>query len=105
MNVMKCSDRCFPLSPAGGASLSPEDLRAASRFVGKEDTVPVRLLYSRSSLQQVPHHGLSTRVKASSGSPQVHCARQDGNRSVRMEEGSFLFSMQSAHLIGSFDSV
>uniref|UniRef100_A0A3P9I855 ADAM metallopeptidase domain 22 n=1 Tax=Oryzias latipes TaxID=8090 RepID=A0A3P9I855_ORYLA len=44
---------------------------AASRFVGVEDTVPLRLLYSMSSLQQVPQHGLSTRVKASSGSPQA----------------------------------
>uniref|UniRef100_A0A3P9JJS1 ADAM metallopeptidase domain 22 n=1 Tax=Oryzias latipes TaxID=8090 RepID=A0A3P9JJS1_ORYLA len=63
--------RCFPLSCAGEASLSPEDLPAASRFVGVEDTVPLRLLYSMSSLQQVPQHGLSTRVKASSGSPQA----------------------------------
>uniref|UniRef100_A0A3P9M4Q8 ADAM metallopeptidase domain 22 n=1 Tax=Oryzias latipes TaxID=8090 RepID=A0A3P9M4Q8_ORYLA len=69
--LMRVGHQSSPVARKGEASLSPEDLPAASRFVGVEDTVPVRLLYSMSSLQQVPHHGLSTRVKASSGSPQA----------------------------------
>lgn len=47
-------------------------LRDAGRFVGKEDTVPLRLLYSRHNHSQITQDELSTRVKASSGSTQVH---------------------------------
>lgn len=51
---------------------SLKSLRDSARFVGKEDTVPLRLLYSRHSHNQITQDELSTRVKASSGSTQVH---------------------------------
>uniref|UniRef100_A0A3Q1GX71 Uncharacterized protein n=1 Tax=Anabas testudineus TaxID=64144 RepID=A0A3Q1GX71_ANATE len=51
-------------------------LRDAARFVGKEDTVPLRLLYSRHSHRQVAQDELSTRVEASSGSTQVNHVAQ-----------------------------
>ena len=58
---------------AGDALSSLKALRDAGRFVGKEDTVPLRLLYSRHSHSQITQDELSTRVKASSpGSTQVH---------------------------------
>lgn len=47
-------------------------LRDAGRFVGKENTVPLRLLFSRLNHSQVLHDELSTRVKASPGATQVH---------------------------------
>lgn len=49
-------------------------LRDAGRFVGKEDTVPLRLLYSRHNHSQITQDELSTRIKASasSDSTQVH---------------------------------
>uniref|UniRef100_A0A7N6AG92 ADAM metallopeptidase domain 22 n=1 Tax=Anabas testudineus TaxID=64144 RepID=A0A7N6AG92_ANATE len=53
-----------------GHQSSPNTRNA--RFVGKEDTVPLRLLYSRHSHRQVAQDELSTRVEASSGSTQVH---------------------------------
>ncbi|KAK5862305.1 hypothetical protein PBY51_017715 [Eleginops maclovinus] len=51
-------------------------LRDAGRFVGKEDTVPLRLLYSRHNHSQITGDELSTRVKASSGSKQVNHVAQ-----------------------------
>lgn len=57
---------------AGDALSSLKALRDAGRFVGKEDTVPLRLLYSRHNHSQITQDELSTRVKASSGSAQVH---------------------------------
>lgn len=51
---------------------SLKSLRDSARFVGKEDTVPLRLLYSRHNHSQITQDELSTRVKASSGSTQVH---------------------------------
>uniref|UniRef100_A0A8C2Z775 ADAM metallopeptidase domain 22 n=1 Tax=Cyclopterus lumpus TaxID=8103 RepID=A0A8C2Z775_CYCLU len=51
-------------------------LRDAARFVGKEDTVPLRLLYSRHNHSQITEDELSTRVKASSGSTQVNHVAQ-----------------------------
>uniref|UniRef100_A0A668TCG7 Uncharacterized protein n=1 Tax=Oreochromis aureus TaxID=47969 RepID=A0A668TCG7_OREAU len=53
-------------------------LRDAGRFVGKEDTVPVRLLYSRHNHSQITQDELSTRVKAtaSSDSTQVNHVAQ-----------------------------
>ncbi|KAK5603042.1 hypothetical protein CRENBAI_014540 [Crenichthys baileyi] len=50
------------------ALLSLKTLRSAGRFVGKEDTVPLRLVYGNHS--QITHDELSTRVKASAGSTQ-----------------------------------
>lgn len=61
----------FPLC-AGDALSSLKALRDAGRFVGKEDTVPLRLLYSRHNHSQITQDELSTRVKASPGSTQVH---------------------------------
>uniref|UniRef100_A0A4W6BV85 ADAM metallopeptidase domain 22 n=1 Tax=Lates calcarifer TaxID=8187 RepID=A0A4W6BV85_LATCA len=47
------------------------------RFVGKEDTVPLRLLYNRHNHSQITQDELSTRVKASSsGSSQVNHVAQ-----------------------------
>lgn len=66
-----CWNRCFHLC-AGDALSSLKALRDAGRFVGKEDTVPLRLLYSRHNHSQITQDELSTRVKASSGSAQVH---------------------------------
>lgn len=57
-------------------------LRDAGRFVGKEDTVPLRLLYSRHNHSQITQDELSTRVEASSGSAQVGV---DGERGVCRE--------------------
>uniref|UniRef100_A0A671WUB9 ADAM metallopeptidase domain 22 n=1 Tax=Sparus aurata TaxID=8175 RepID=A0A671WUB9_SPAAU len=51
-------------------------LRDAGRFAGKEDTVPLRLLYSRHNRSQITQDGLSTRVKASPGSAQVNHVAQ-----------------------------
>uniref|UniRef100_A0A3P8UK27 ADAM metallopeptidase domain 22 n=1 Tax=Cynoglossus semilaevis TaxID=244447 RepID=A0A3P8UK27_CYNSE len=51
-------------------------LRDAGRFVGKEDTVPLRLLFSRLNHSQVLHDELSTRVKASPGATQVNHVAQ-----------------------------
>ncbi|KAM7420788.1 hypothetical protein PAMA_015148 [Pampus argenteus] len=45
-------------------------LRDAGRFVGKEDTVPLRLLYSRHNHSQITEDKISTRVKGISGSNQ-----------------------------------
>ncbi len=63
----------FLLSVCAGDALSSlKALRDAGRFVGKEDTVPLRLLYSRHNHSQITQDELSTRVKTSSGSAQVH---------------------------------
>ncbi|XP_044214836.1 disintegrin and metalloproteinase domain-containing protein 22 isoform X1 [Thunnus albacares] len=60
----------------GDALSSLKALRDAGRFVGKEDTVPVRLLYSRHNHSQTTEDELSTRVKANSGSTQVNHVAQ-----------------------------
>ncbi|XP_076010041.1 disintegrin and metalloproteinase domain-containing protein 22 [Genypterus blacodes] len=52
----------------GDALSGSKALRNAGGYVGKEDTVPVRLLYSRHNRSQIAHDELSTRVRASSGS-------------------------------------
>lgn len=62
------------LSPcAGDAVSSLKALRDAGRLAGKEDTVPLRLLYSRHNHSQITQDELSTRVQgsSSSGSTQV----------------------------------
>uniref|UniRef100_A0AAQ5ZCG9 ADAM metallopeptidase domain 22 n=1 Tax=Amphiprion ocellaris TaxID=80972 RepID=A0AAQ5ZCG9_AMPOC len=60
------------------ASSSLKALRDAGRFVGKQDTVPLRLLYSRHNHSQISEDELSTRVKAasSSGSAQMNHVAQ-----------------------------
>ncbi|XP_047216358.1 disintegrin and metalloproteinase domain-containing protein 22 isoform X2 [Girardinichthys multiradiatus] len=61
-------------APNGEALLSLKTLRGAGRFVGKEDTVPLRLVYGNHS--QITHDELSTRVKASPGSTQMEHVAQ-----------------------------
>ncbi|MEQ2302312.1 hypothetical protein AMECASPLE_005549, partial [Ameca splendens] len=61
-------------APNGEALLSLKTLRGAGRFVGKEDTVPLRLVYGNHS--QITHDELSTRVKASLGSTQMEHVAQ-----------------------------
>uniref|UniRef100_A0A3B3VFR3 ADAM metallopeptidase domain 22 n=1 Tax=Poecilia latipinna TaxID=48699 RepID=A0A3B3VFR3_9TELE len=56
---------------AGDALSSLEALRDAGRFVGKENTVPLRLVYSSQNHSQITHDELSTRVKASPDSTQM----------------------------------
>ncbi|XP_053742990.1 disintegrin and metalloproteinase domain-containing protein 22 isoform X2 [Synchiropus splendidus] len=53
-----------------------KDLRDESRSVGKEDTVPLRLLYSRHNHSQIGQDELSTRVKGSAASTQVNHVAQ-----------------------------
>ncbi|XP_015248380.1 PREDICTED: disintegrin and metalloproteinase domain-containing protein 22 isoform X2 [Cyprinodon variegatus] len=65
------------LHPSNGDALSSlKARRDAGRFVGKEDTVPLRLVYSRHSHRQITHDELSTRVKASPGSTQMEHVSQ-----------------------------
>ncbi|KAM8825713.1 disintegrin and metalloproteinase domain-containing protein 22 isoform 1-T1 [Synchiropus picturatus] len=49
-----------------------KDLRDESRSVGKEDTVPLRLLYSRHNHSQIGQDELSTRLKGGAASTQVN---------------------------------
>lgn len=53
-------------------------LRDADRLAGKEDTVPLRLLYNRDNRGQVAQDELSTRVKSGPASAQVpaSCAQE-----------------------------
>ncbi|XP_028327150.1 disintegrin and metalloproteinase domain-containing protein 22 isoform X2 [Gouania willdenowi] len=50
--------------------------RDEGRFVGSEDTVPLRLLYSRNNQSQILQDRLSTRVSAGPGSSQVNHVAQ-----------------------------
>lgn len=60
------------LSPCAGDAVSNlKALRDAGRLAGKEDTVPLRLLYSRHNHSQITQDELSTRVQGSSISAQV----------------------------------
>uniref|UniRef100_A0A3B3YHV2 ADAM metallopeptidase domain 22 n=1 Tax=Poecilia mexicana TaxID=48701 RepID=A0A3B3YHV2_9TELE len=61
---------------AGDALSSLEALRDAGRFVGKENTVPLRLVYSSQNHSQITHDELSTRVKASPDSAQMEHVTQ-----------------------------
>ncbi|XP_019896790.1 disintegrin and metalloproteinase domain-containing protein 22 isoform X3 [Esox lucius] len=54
----------------GDALLKTKAVRDASRFVGKEDTVPLRLLYSMHNRSQIPHDVLNTRTRASTSPTQ-----------------------------------
>ncbi|KAK7886793.1 hypothetical protein WMY93_026414 [Mugilogobius chulae] len=70
---------------ANGDALSRlKSLRNLDRFVGKEDAVPVRLLYSRHNHSQIGHDALSTRVRHGSSSTQggEHCYYQGKIRDV-----------------------
>ncbi|KAJ4931540.1 hypothetical protein JOQ06_025835 [Pogonophryne albipinna] len=66
--LMHVGHQSSPDAQNGDALSSLKALRDAGRFVGKEDTVPLRLLYSRHNHSQITEDELSTRVKASSGS-------------------------------------
>uniref|UniRef100_A0A146WSY7 Disintegrin and metalloproteinase domain-containing protein 22 n=1 Tax=Fundulus heteroclitus TaxID=8078 RepID=A0A146WSY7_FUNHE len=64
-------------APNGDALSSPKAPGDAGRFAGKEeDTVPLRLVYSRHNHSQITHDELSTRVKASPGSTQMEHVSQ-----------------------------
>ncbi|CDQ69245.1 unnamed protein product [Oncorhynchus mykiss] len=57
--------------PRNGDALSQaKAVRDASRFAGKEDTVPLRLLYSMHNHSQITHDVISTRTRASSSPTQ-----------------------------------
>ncbi|XP_067093410.1 disintegrin and metalloproteinase domain-containing protein 22 [Osmerus mordax] len=71
----------------GDALSNAKALRDASRFVGKEDTVPLRLLYSMHNHSQVMHDVLNTRLKASSGSIQGQQGRDLPGQRGRMRGG------------------
>ncbi|KAM7383489.1 hypothetical protein PAMP_003135 [Pampus punctatissimus] len=70
MSVQSAEGRDRSFSPSRDALSSLKALRDADRFVGKEDTVPLRLLYSRHNHSQITEDKISTRVKGSSGSNQ-----------------------------------
>ncbi|XP_030225616.1 disintegrin and metalloproteinase domain-containing protein 22 isoform X1 [Gadus morhua] len=53
----------------GNALSSAKSLRDTSRFAGKEDTVPMRLVYSRLNHSQISHDQLTTRIRATGPSP------------------------------------
>ncbi|CAI5662344.1 unnamed protein product [Oreochromis niloticus] len=76
--LMHVGHQSSPNAGDGDALSSLKALRDAGRFVGKEDTVPVRLLYSRHNHSQITQDELSTRVKAtaSSDSTQVNHVAQ-----------------------------
>ncbi|KAI4785225.1 hypothetical protein KUCAC02_037890, partial [Chaenocephalus aceratus] len=74
--LMHVGHQTSPDAQNGDALSSLKALRDAGRFVGKEDTVPLRLLYSRHNHSQITEDELSTRVKASSGSSQVNHVAQ-----------------------------
>ncbi|CAB1439929.1 unnamed protein product [Pleuronectes platessa] len=73
---MHVSHQSSANTPNGDALSGLKALRDAGRFVGKEDTVPLRLLYSRHNHSQITQDELSTRVKASPGSAQVNHVAQ-----------------------------
>ncbi|XP_043973194.1 disintegrin and metalloproteinase domain-containing protein 22 isoform X4 [Gambusia affinis] len=60
----------------GDALSSLKARRDAGRFVGKENTVPLRLVYSSQNHSQITHDELSTRVKASPDSTQMEHVTQ-----------------------------
>lgn len=62
--LMHVGDLSITTAPDGDALSSLKSVRNTGRFTEKEDTVPLRLLYSRHNHSQIPHDELSTRVKA-----------------------------------------
>uniref|UniRef100_A0AAV2MCP2 Protein DBF4 homolog A n=1 Tax=Knipowitschia caucasica TaxID=637954 RepID=A0AAV2MCP2_KNICA len=58
--------------PNGDALSRLKSLRNSDRFHEREDTVPVRLLYSRHNHTQIGQEALSTRVRDGSSSTQVN---------------------------------
>ncbi|XP_061771562.1 disintegrin and metalloproteinase domain-containing protein 22 isoform X2 [Nerophis ophidion] len=65
------------LQPLNGvSSIFNAPHKKEGRFLGKEDTLPVRLLYSRHNHSQIGHDQLSTRVRGSLGSPQMNHVAQ-----------------------------
>ncbi|KAG7282161.1 hypothetical protein CRUP_034908 [Coryphaenoides rupestris] len=76
MDVIHTSD----VDPRNGDAVwNPKSLRDASRFSGQEDTVPLRLVYSRHDHRQATtQDGLTTRIKAirGPGSAQVNHVAQ-----------------------------
>ncbi|XP_033836781.1 disintegrin and metalloproteinase domain-containing protein 22 isoform X2 [Periophthalmus magnuspinnatus] len=70
--MMRVAHQTSTEPPNGDALSRLKSVRNSDRFIGKEDTVPVRLLYSRHNHSQIGHDALSTRVRHSSGSSQVN---------------------------------
>uniref|UniRef100_A0A3Q2C824 ADAM metallopeptidase domain 22 n=1 Tax=Cyprinodon variegatus TaxID=28743 RepID=A0A3Q2C824_CYPVA len=84
---------------AGDALSSLKARRDAGRFVGKEDTVPLRLVYSRHSHRQITHDELSTRVKASPGSTQVHTHVSQATFQVDAFGKTFILDVELNHVL------
>ncbi|KAK7146918.1 hypothetical protein R3I94_009682 [Phoxinus phoxinus] len=59
----------------GDALVKTRARRDDARFLGKESTVPVRLMYRIDGDTQTPHDVLNTRVRTSSDSKQNHVAQ------------------------------
>lgn len=80
-------------------------LRDADRLAGKEDTVPLRLLYNRDNRGQVAQDELSTRVKSGPASAQVPAScvqesRLQGTAVVLLQACSCLHGFISSPLTG-----
>lgn len=60
----------YLLLSAGDAWMTEMHRKKENRFLGREDTVPLRLIFRRDQENQIPQGQLSTRVKE--GSPQHH---------------------------------
>uniref|UniRef100_A0A3Q4AJS0 Uncharacterized protein n=1 Tax=Mola mola TaxID=94237 RepID=A0A3Q4AJS0_MOLML len=86
------------------ASSSFKALRDAGRFVGKEDTVPLRLLYSRRNHSQITEDELSTRIRAGSGSTQVNHLAQ-ASFQVNAFGRKFILDVELNHDLLSADYV
>ncbi|KAM9807170.1 disintegrin and metalloproteinase domain-containing protein 22 isoform 3-T3 [Syngnathus typhle] len=76
--LMQVGHQSNPHSLNGDAWSSVKTPRKEGARLGKkkEDTVPVRLLYSRHNHSMIGHHELSTRVTGSPGSTQVNHVAQ-----------------------------
>ncbi|XP_037130121.1 disintegrin and metalloproteinase domain-containing protein 22 isoform X4 [Syngnathus acus] len=76
--LMQVGHQSNPHSLNGDAWSSVKTPRKEGAWLGKkkEDTVPVRLLYTRHNHSMIGHHELSTRITGSPGSTQVNHVAQ-----------------------------
>ncbi|TSK20196.1 Disintegrin and metalloproteinase domain-containing protein 22 [Bagarius yarrelli] len=79
----------------GGVLDKTRALRDDSRFLGKERTVPVRLVY-RTGNEQTPHDALSTRVRASPGTDQKNHVAQ-ASFQVKAFDRTFILDLELNH--------
>ncbi|XP_029694355.1 disintegrin and metalloproteinase domain-containing protein 22 isoform X2 [Takifugu rubripes] len=70
--LMRVGQQSSPTELNGDASTRWKALRDADRLAGKEDTVPLRLLYNRDNRGQVAQDELSTRVKSGPASAKAN---------------------------------